>query len=302
MSRTRVYEIAKQFNCGSKDLAVFIMDLGINIRGHSSTLSESEVEIVIHEFMKRRPFGEEVLDEFDINKSIEEAESAFLKGALSALATRINSSSSSEHEYTPPKNLKEIHISSWNDFLNTVRGLSYREWVFRGQSDASWKLETSIFRAFRDITPLRSQNSELLQYIARNSYESILIDHFKSNAHLHLNQLPSDDDKLEWLSIMQHYGAPTRMLDFTYSPYIALFFGLNDGTTDSSVYCFQKTSITGFSSREKLEEKVLDGNLGEDSFLITYEPKKTNLRLHNQQGLFIVPRSLSDFYPYQLDG
>jgi len=44
--------------------------------------------------------------------------------------------------------------------------------------------------------------------------------------HMDPASLPSPDDKLAWLAIMQHYGVPTRLLDFTYSPYIALYFAL----------------------------------------------------------------------------
>ena len=38
---------------------------------------------------------------------------------------------------------------------------------------------------------------------------------------------PRHRDDLAWLSLMQHYGAPTRLLDWTFSPFIAAFFALD---------------------------------------------------------------------------
>jgi hypothetical protein len=41
-----------------------------------------------------------------------------------------------------------------------------------------------------------------------------------------LADTPDQDDWLEWIALMQHYGAPTRFLDWTYSLYVAVFFAV----------------------------------------------------------------------------
>ena len=56
--------------------------------------------------------------------------------------------------------------------------------------------------------------------------------------HMDPRQLPpaTPDDKLSSLAIMQHYGAPTRLIDFTFSPHVALFFALRNGGANESEY------------------------------------------------------------------
>jgi len=47
---------------------------------------------------------------------------------------------------------------------------------------------------------------------------------FRRRAHQYVTDVPRDDD-LEWLALMQHHGAPTRLVDWTRSPHVAAFFG-----------------------------------------------------------------------------
>lgn len=93
--------------------------------------------------------------------------------------------------------------------------LTRTTWVFRGLKSVEHELEPSIERA---IEP--SENWA--------AFEPLLLAEFQSKARLYRNayDLPQLDDRLSWLALMQHYGVPTRLLDFTYSPYLALYFAL----------------------------------------------------------------------------
>jgi hypothetical protein len=56
--------------------------------------------------------------------------------------------------------------------------------------------------------------------------EDILLRNFMRKYHHYSQHIPDRGNTLEWLSVMQHYGAPTRLLDFTYSVYVAAYFAL----------------------------------------------------------------------------
>jgi hypothetical protein len=81
---------------------------------------------------------------------------------------------------------------------------------FRGQSDASWGLTPRIWRK---------------QYEEANEAEMRL--EFESVGHP-LTQPGAAYDKWHWYFLMQHYGAPTRLLDWTVNPLIALYFSVRE--------------------------------------------------------------------------
>jgi hypothetical protein len=83
--------------------------------------------------------------------------------------------------------------------------------------------KTSLEKAFHDFEPDKIQNGK--QY-TRRDLELALLREFQRKAYHHLKYYSERDNKIEWLTIMQHYGGPTRLLDWTYSFYAALFFAL----------------------------------------------------------------------------
>jgi len=112
-------------------------------------------------------------------------------------------------------------IKSISDLLNEVNEIgpefqNHLLW-FRGQSNFEWELIPSSFR----IHPM---------------LESQMANQFRLRAPSKSNTCPSPNDYSNWLTLMRHYGLPTRLLDWSESPLVSLFFALEDSETDSALW------------------------------------------------------------------
>ncbi len=113
--------------------------------------------------------------------------------------------------------LAELYAEDWDDNLRRHRS----SFAFRGMVDAKWPMASSLIRLGGDF-------QQLEKHMLRN---------FRKYAH---RDVVERDSFWHWLTIAQHHGLPTRLLDWTYSPFVALHFATDDLTRmneDGVVWC-----------------------------------------------------------------
>jgi FRG domain len=190
----------------------------------------------------------------------------------------------------------QIRVDSWEDAVFLSKGLAGH--AFRGQSDAKWSLSTTIERAARRYG---------FPDGALRNREIVLLSNFQRRAHQYVVDPPSLDDRLEWLALMQHHGAPTRLLDFSHSFYVAAFFAMESAEQDAAIWALSTEFTMGHTSNLLSETKtmldleeesraVLQAHLSghqTSTCVMLVEPHRMNARLAVQQGCFVVPGDLS---------
>jgi FRG domain len=199
-------------------------------------------------------------------------------------------------------------ITTWKDLRNkydeyVTKAKSSPEpsrWIFRGQQNASWHLKPSLERAMEHFEKPLSK---------MRRYESRLVREFKRHLHRHSEYVPEDDEMLEWLTLMQHHGAPTRLLDWTYSFYIALFFAIEGACKDQTCAIWavnQKRCWDMVVEQLPVDLRKLSRNGFKDPkaqcrllqefrkpLISPLNPFRLNTRLAVQQGTFLVPLDLT---------
>lgn len=131
-----------------------------------------------------------------------------------------------------------------------------------------------------------------------------MLDEFQRRADEYLPHPPPEDDLLAWLSIIQHHGGATRLVDFTKSFYVAAFFALDGADGDSAIWGVNITRLRehaayllgdkhpGFPDMWDDTRAAANWVLAHDNVgraVIDAEPRKLHTRLAVQQGMFLLP-------------
>lgn len=200
---------------------------------------------------------------------------------------------------TPYKSkIKEERVSSWNELQNKLFADAWQPdiqryrspYAFRGVSQAIGGLETSLSRIGGDFAAMERH---LLRNFRKYASRSVV----------------EQDSIWNWLALAKHHGLPTRLLDWSFSPYVALHFvtdKIEHFDTDGVIWAVNYKRVhqhlpgplTAELQREGSDVFTADmlakvagslkkfDELEPEAFVVFFEPPSLDERIINQFALF----------------
>ena len=191
-----------------------------------------------------------------------------------------------EHNYAT------VTLRDWKEYKLFVQHFT-GNWAFRGQADARWVLNNAIERT----SFIRHHKGVELDFVSE----------FQRGARNYLTKDETPEHLIEWLALMQHHGAPTRLLDLSKSPFIGAYFAFEICSVRDDHYVAIWGVNTAYLKEKALEilsqefsealvesRNLIDESLFEKIFLqnnrslvFPVEPFRMNRRYSLQQSIFI---------------
>jgi hypothetical protein len=201
----------------------------------------------------------------------------------------------------PRPAVSDVRVGSWLELQEAVFANSWQagisrfrsNYLYRGVPRVSHALDTSL-QAGGFVANERHLLTSFRKYAARNAVPR--------------------DSVWNWLSLAKHHGLPTRLLDWTYSPFVAMHFATHDPRhfhEDAAIWCVDYRKMNELlpeAVKRVLREQDVNiltsemlndvatsleqfDTLSKNDFVIFFEPPSLDERIVNQFALFSLPSS-----------
>lgn len=198
--------------------------------------------------------------------------------------------------------LEQLYEASWNAALRRFRS----PFAFRGLADANHILDNSLVRLAAGHPGVETLERSMLRNFRKYAAQ----------------QTASGVDSIwHWLAVAQHHGLPTRLVDWTFSPLVALHFATehsNEFDRDGVVWCVdfvranrllpeRLRSILDDDTSETFTVEMLDSfatlrdfdALSGEPFLLFLEPPALDARILHQAALFsLMPSAVASVHEW----
>ncbi len=201
--------------------------------------------------------------------------------------------------------IEQLYVDSWDPNLDRFRS----NYAFRGLSNSDYELATSLMR-------LGGRYWDLEFHLMRNFIKYARVD--SSHSYSTWN----------WLVLAQHHGLPTRLLDWTFSPFVAMHFATNDLTKydeDGVIWCVDYVKLHERVPEVLRMELLTEGakaftiemlsnvsktlqefdGLSKEGFALFFDPPSMDERIVNQYSMHSVisdpKRSFDDVLKHNPD-
>ena len=170
--------------------------------------------------------------------------------------------------------MDEREVSTFTEFHDVIEETQGKQkTIYRGLSDVNYELKSSIGRC----KPYGKKSHK--------SMERRMLMLFKESAVPFLPSKPVND--WEWLALAQHYGLPTRLLDWTRNPLVAAYFSVKKESSEPSViYVLREKKQPLVNVETQPSPREVSGTP------LRYIPGHVTERIIAQDGLFtFIPKS-----------